>query len=315
MGDLRLLFATDLHGSESAFRKFLNAGCALKVDALVLGGDLTGKALVPVIEDGGGYVADFNGTEQRAASEQERAELEHTIRLAGQYPFRTTPEEYAHLRANPEAVEARFRAAMCACLRSWFDLAAERLGPRGIEMVVIAGNDDPYELDEVLTGHPYVRNVDGVLAALDGVEVLGFGGSNRTPWKSPREFDEDEIERRLRASAERLSDPQSSIWNVHVPPRGTGLDSAPAVDAEFRVVRVRRAGAAHPGRQHRCQAADRRVPAWARASRPRPRVTRDRASRPVDRRQSRLGIQRGHLRAALVRRHRKKGYQVQVISG
>lgn len=315
MGDLHLLFATDLHGSESAFRKFLNAGRAMKVDALVLGGDLTGKALVPVIDDGHGYVADFNGAEQRASNDHERAEVERTIRLAGQYPFRTTPEEYAHLRSHPEAVEERFHVAMQTSLLGWFDLAAESLGPHGIEMVVIAGNDDPYELDQILTGHPYVRNVNGGVAALDGVQVLGFGGSNRTPWNSPREFDEEEIERRLRASAEQLSDPPTSIWNVHVPPHATGLDSAPAVDAEFRVVRV--GGQA----QH--------VSVGSTA-----------VKRLIDEFQPGLGLHghvhesraiahvghsvvvnpgseysEGVLRAALVRRHRKKGYQVQVISG
>ena len=51
---MRLYFATDIHGSETCWRKFLNAGAHYKADVLVLGGDMTGKALVPVINDGGG---------------------------------------------------------------------------------------------------------------------------------------------------------------------------------------------------------------------------------------------------------------------
>ena len=51
---MRLYFATDVHGSETCWRKFLNAAQHYKADVLVLGGDMTGKALVPIIDDGDG---------------------------------------------------------------------------------------------------------------------------------------------------------------------------------------------------------------------------------------------------------------------
>jgi hypothetical protein len=42
-----LFFATDLHGSETCFRKFVAAARFYGADLLVLGGDLTGKLVVP----------------------------------------------------------------------------------------------------------------------------------------------------------------------------------------------------------------------------------------------------------------------------
>ena len=55
---MRIYFATDIHGSEVCWRKFLNAGRFYNVDTLILGGDVSGKAVVPVVaQPGGGYLA------------------------------------------------------------------------------------------------------------------------------------------------------------------------------------------------------------------------------------------------------------------
>src|ERR671935_2227763 len=57
----RLFFAADLHGSEPTFRKFVKAAQFYGCDALVFGGDLMGKALVPIVRENGGYRAHFQG--------------------------------------------------------------------------------------------------------------------------------------------------------------------------------------------------------------------------------------------------------------
>ena len=50
----RLYVCSDIHASERSWRKFLNAMRAnvYKVDAAVIAGDLTGKALVAVVQGG-----------------------------------------------------------------------------------------------------------------------------------------------------------------------------------------------------------------------------------------------------------------------
>ena len=46
---MKIFFATDIHGSEVCWRKFLNAAAFYKADLVVLGGDVTGKAMVPIV--------------------------------------------------------------------------------------------------------------------------------------------------------------------------------------------------------------------------------------------------------------------------
>ena len=46
----RLFLAADLHGSEIVFRKFLAAATFYEADALLIGGDMTAKTIVPVVE-------------------------------------------------------------------------------------------------------------------------------------------------------------------------------------------------------------------------------------------------------------------------
>ena len=52
---MRLYFATDVHGSEVCWRKFLNAGAFHKADVLIMGGDMTGKAMVPIVATSDGW--------------------------------------------------------------------------------------------------------------------------------------------------------------------------------------------------------------------------------------------------------------------
>jgi uncharacterized protein len=240
VADLRLLFTTDLHGSDAAFRKFVNAAVRFKVRTLVIGGDLTGKALVPVVKTARGYQADVFGKLTEVQTEDERAALEKAIRQYGQYPYRCSAEEVEFLREHPEEVTARFADVMRASLRDWFDLAADRLDlAGGTRLLVIAGNDDPWEIDTVLRTHEGIEYVDGALATLeDGTEVIGLGGSNQTPWHSPREYPETEIEAQLRTLAEKLTNPERSIWTTHVPPSDSGLDTAAQVTEDLRLVRV-----------------------------------------------------------------------------
>jgi Icc-related predicted phosphoesterase len=316
MAGPRYLFATDLHGSEVAFRKFVNAGKALKVDVLILGGDLTGKALVPLIRENGGYAADFNGQATYVEEGSAAEELEQTIRLAGQYPIRIDAEEYEQLLEQPNAVAERFHQAMRETLTAWFDLAQERVGDRGVRLLVIAGNDDPFEIDSALSDHPYAEFVDGQIAVLeDGTELVGFGGSNPTPWDSPREYSEQDIEARLGALVAQLEDPARSIWSVHVPPRATGLDTAAEIDGEFRIVRD--GGQPRPipvGSQSVRELIERVEPGLGlhghvHESRAVANLGRSVVVNPGSE------YTEGVLRGVLVRPHKEKGYQVQVFSG
>jgi Icc-related predicted phosphoesterase len=235
--ELTLLFATDLHGSEAAFRKFVNAGKQFKPDVLVMGGDLAGKAVVPVVAENGHHVAELGSRRLVATDGEEVAELEKTIRMTGRYPMQMTLEQLERMQSDPAEVERLFLQAMGDTLQLWLDLAQERLEPLGIRTVAIAGNDDPVELDRIIENHPYVEWVDGHAVELDkGIEVVGYSWVNPTPWDSPREYQEERLEADLHGLTGLLSDPERSIWNIHAPPFDSGLDSAPAVSDDFKLI-------------------------------------------------------------------------------
>ena len=85
----KLFFATDLHGSESCFLKFLNSAKMYSAEVLVLGGDLTGKMIIPIIEQGSSHYCDFLQQHTILKSEAEVEKCEKTIESSGFYPYRT----------------------------------------------------------------------------------------------------------------------------------------------------------------------------------------------------------------------------------
>src|SRR6478672_5640480 len=126
-GSVRVFFATDIHGSETCWRKFLNSGTHYKADVMILGGDMTGKALVPVVHDGG---ESWHGTlqEQRRdlIGEDEVAAFEADVIRRGYYPFRTTPDELAELESDSERLDDLFHKEMLGTVERWMSMAADK---------------------------------------------------------------------------------------------------------------------------------------------------------------------------------------------
>ena len=80
----RLFFATDLHGSERTYRKFINAGKFYDVDILVMGGDITGKLLIPIIkEKNGNYRATVQGRVEHLSTQAELDDLIAKLSVLG----------------------------------------------------------------------------------------------------------------------------------------------------------------------------------------------------------------------------------------
>jgi Icc-related predicted phosphoesterase len=233
-----LFFATDLHGSEVCFRKFVAAAGFYGADLLVLGGDLTGKVVVPVVEETDGtWWADVHG-ERRPLRPGEVDAFEAQMAAEGAYPRRMSAEEHAELERSPERVDAIFLELMTARLRGWIAHAHERLDGTDVRIVTAPGNDDPYQVDDVIREHggDRVLLLEGeVTTVAPGHEMLNTGWSNRTPWHTHREFDEDALRAHIEAMARRLEAPATAIFNIHVPPFDSTLDTAPALDEHLAV--------------------------------------------------------------------------------
>ena len=124
-------------------------------------------------------------------------------------------------------MEDAFRRVMTATLSRWLDLAAERLAGTETVCLISPGNDDQPFVDDVLRDAERVVNPEERVVELPGgFELVSFGYSNVTPWRSPRELAEDELEARIERLAATVTHPDRTIFNLHVPPRDSSLDEA-----------------------------------------------------------------------------------------
>ncbi|MGH7751298.1 MAG: metallophosphoesterase family protein [Gemmatimonadales bacterium] len=230
----RIFFATDIHGSEVCWRKFLNAGAFYDASVLILGGDMTGKALVPLVQDGGRTEAEMAGDRYVLETEDAVREMEARIAARGFYSVRVTPRQVTDLQADPQKLDALFTERMGATLERWIAMADEKLRGRNVRCVVCPGNDDRFDVDDRIRRAERIELAEGRVVQVDGVEMISTGWSNPTPWETHRECSEEDLGARIDQMAGLLHDPARAIFNLHCPPYGSKLDEAPALDADLR---------------------------------------------------------------------------------
>jgi uncharacterized protein len=234
---VRLYFCSDIHGSEVCWRKVLAAPRFYGADVVIVGGDITGKFVVPIIRGRDGHaVAEFLGVQRRTSTATELATLKRRIADAGQYAFETTREEHQAIASTPQAIDALFHRLVLERVEAWLELAEERLGGGAVRCLVSAGNDDFFEIDAALARSSVVEDPNGRrLELADGVEVVGMGYGNPTPWACPRDISEAELALRIAPLADQVHDLARAVFNFHVPPYGSGLDMAPRLDPQLRM--------------------------------------------------------------------------------
>lgn len=233
-----LFFASDLHGSEVCWRKFVAAARFYPADLLVLGGDFTGKLVVPVVESGRSYRATFLGGPHTIERDGLDA-FQRQVADLGSYPQVMSEEEYAHLQEHPQAVAALFDRLIRDRVVEWINHARKVLDGSEIRILTAPANDDPYSIDQVIADHGDGRfcNVEGrVVEVAPGHEMISSGWTNPTPWNTPREFPEHEITAHVEEMVAELANPAASIFNLHPPPYNSKIDTAPQLDGDLNVV-------------------------------------------------------------------------------
>lgn len=231
---MRVFFATDIHGSEICWRKFLNAAAFYKADVVVLGGDVTGKVMIPITAHTGYWQATVRGQVIRMETEAELAEIQRKIRNTGSYPALVTPDELAGLSAEEGAIDRRFSQEMVHSLDRWMDMADGKLAGHDIPCILNGGNDDIWEIDDIIDAAPSVSFGEGRMLDLDGFHLVSMGWVNPTPWDTFREEPEEQLATRIEAVVSQIPDMERAIFNFHAPPYGTGLDEAPQLDENLR---------------------------------------------------------------------------------
>jgi uncharacterized protein len=232
----KIFFATDVHGSEICWKKFISAGRFYEADVLILGGDISGKAVVPIIHSGNGsYKSILLEHESILHSEDEVLEMEKRVRSRGYYPYRTDPDEMQELRSDPEKIHTLFLSLVLKTAEQWLSYADEKLTGSGIRCFVSPGNDDMFELDSMIQSARNVELCEGKVVELDDHhEMISSGWSNQTPWHTFREASEDDLAKNMDAMIENVKNMPNCIFNLHVPPFGSGLDEAPELTKDLR---------------------------------------------------------------------------------
>ena len=236
----KIFFATDLHGSEVCWKKFLNSARFYDANVLICGGDMTGKAIVPIVSENGHYSYALGG-EQQAIPAEQVSEVEANIRRKGYYPLQMTVERLQELDQDPAKRAACFQEVMLDGVDRWMKMAAEKLRGTGIRCFVCPGNDDEMEVDDVVRRAELVELGEGRMVDIEGFSMISTGWSNPTPWKTHREDSEEKLRERIEVMATQIPDPSRAIFNLHCPPYQSGLDEAPAIDADLKLLHGGRA--------------------------------------------------------------------------
>ena len=234
----RILYASDFHGSDIVFRKFLNSAFQYKANVLIVGGDVTGKAMIPVIHQGdGSYHASLFGNDLTATNDDELEKVKKSISNVGFYPIVLERDEADELEGDPAKMSARFEHEMCQRVREWMFLAEENLVPKNITMYFMPGNDDLASIDETIAEFRHIRNPDMQHFELEGgYELVGNSNANMTPWVCARDIEEDNLAKKLDELTNMIQNPERTVAVLHVPPYGSGLDSCPDLDENLKII-------------------------------------------------------------------------------
>jgi len=237
---VKILFCTDLHGSETYFRKILAATLKYKPDVLLISGDLTGKAIIPIVKVGEKYVTEVFGHRYEGEGEKGLKELQERVRASGYYDYVCDLDELKKMQESKEYVDQLFEKVMADGIARWIKTIEEKIPPE-IKVIMNPGNDDSFAIDDVIKNSERVLYTLGSVEYLDDIHpMVSCEWVNITPFESPRECEEDELEERLRKEIEKVDSDKIPflVCDFHAPPFNTPLDLAPKLDKELRPVTV-----------------------------------------------------------------------------
>jgi len=235
----RILFVTDFHGSLSCWLKSLTTIDKYNVDVALMSGDLTAKAIVPILDQGSGkFKFKFLGKWYKVKKEEDLKKHLYKIKSYGFYPYICTEEESSRLAEDRSMLLKLFDKLAVDTMKEWLELAEERVGNKvengDLKLIVMPGNDDSFVIDEVIKKSKVaIYPLDKVLDIDEHHQMISFDHVNPTPWDTPREATEDELRKMLEKLFNKVDDYTNLIFQCHCPPYDSGLDSAPKLDEKM----------------------------------------------------------------------------------
>ena len=234
----RVFFCTDLHGSDVCFKKFVNAADFYGTQILIMGGDVTGKMVVPIAKQtSGAYLTSFAGESLEFTSEDDAASFKKQLANMGFYPATMDEEEFRNIKASQDEQDRLFRELIKARLEQWLEYAETKLDGTGVQVFAAPGNDDFFEVDELLGASNTIELLEMKVHRLtEDHEIITSGWTNPTPWNTERECTEEELATRLQSMFDQVQDMERCIFNIHVPPNNSKIDICPKLDENMKVV-------------------------------------------------------------------------------
>lgn len=231
---MKIFFATDVHASNVCYKKYLNALKIYKADVGILLGDLTGKLLIPLVErTGGGWETKFLGQDVTITTNEELEKIKKNIEMVGYYWCHLSQDEFKALYADHQKQDEMFKKLVLERMQLWMTLADERLAGTGIQFFMAPGNDDVPEVDDVINSSHTVLNCNDKVVMVGDHEMATFAWTNPTPWNTPREKPDEELEPMLETLIAGVKDKSRAIFNFHAPPYGYALDLAPELTKDL----------------------------------------------------------------------------------
>jgi uncharacterized protein len=234
----RVFFCTDLHGSDVCFKKFVNAADFYGTQILIMGGDVTGKMVVPIAkQQSGSYLTSFAGESLEFTSEEEVASFKKQLGNMGFYPAAMDEEEFRTIKASQEEQDRLFKELIRGRLEQWIEYVETKLDGTGVQVFAAPGNDDFFEVDDLLAASSTIELLEMKVHRLtDEHEIITSGWTNPTPWNTERECSEEELATRLESMFAEVQDMERCIFNIHVPPNNSKIDICPKLDENMKVV-------------------------------------------------------------------------------
>jgi len=235
-----IYYTTDVHGSTICFKKFLNAGGFYKADVVILGGDITGKLIVPIIEQSNGsYTCRHMGKTHDLRSKEELNRLSKLIEDQGFYPLVTDQRKVEDFRADKSKLDEMFTEHIRKRVEEWVRLAEDRLKGQKFACYIQPGNDDRLVIDPVLDTSERIINPEGKVLQIDkDHEMISTGYANITPWDCPRDVPEEKLAERINKMVVQVKNMKNCVFNFHCPPYDTNLDIAPKLDETLKPVAI-----------------------------------------------------------------------------
>ena len=199
---------------------------------MILGGDITGKMMTPIVKKNDNtYDAYYYQKKVELHNEKELEKFEKEVKNTGYYPYHCSQDELATITTDKEKASTIICQLMKERLEDWTKLIEEKLQGSGVKVYITGGNDDPYEVESILRNSNFIIDPEGEVIQIDeNKEMISSGFSNPTPWKTPREVSEERLKEEIEKMISKVHDMKNCIFNIHVPPKDSQLDTCPQLD-------------------------------------------------------------------------------------